>query len=96
MADLTAEPGRMDGLAGRVDAAATGVARDVDGLATAAGVLGERWTGAAQEAFAAAHAGWTGQMTHLEEVLAAAAQAVRTASAAYERADEAVARAWSL
>lgn len=96
MADVTAEYDELPRVAVAVGTASEGIGDERARLVAAARDLGGRWTGAAQRAFAAAHGTWDGDMAHLEQVLAAAAEAVQTSSAAYRRADEAVARAWSL
>ncbi|QGQ19851.1 WXG100 family type VII secretion target [Cellulomonas sp. JZ18] len=96
MADVTAEYEELLRVAGTVEAGSAGIGDERARLLAAARDLGGRWTGAAQRAFGGAHGAWDGEMAHLEQVLAAAADAVRTSSAAYRRADEAVARAWSL
>lgn len=96
MADVRADPDRMADVARQIETRAADLTEEIDGLERARENLGARWSGAAYEAFEVSHAAWSTTMSDHARTLADAAAAARVAADAYLRADEAVARMWSL
>jgi WXG100 family type VII secretion target len=96
MSDVRAEPEAMDAIAAQVSDEVTAISGTLDGFAAGVNVLAAGWSGQAHDAFDAAYTGWHRDMTAQHDLLDAAAHALRTAADAYDRADRAVARIWSL
>lgn len=96
MRDLKAEPEAIHTIADQVEAESTAIGETLSGFTADTRALAAGWTGAAHDAFAGAAATWHRDMTTRNEMLDALAQAMRTAADAYEQADAAVARIWSL
>ncbi|MDF2491558.1 MAG: family type secretion target [Microbacterium sp.] len=96
MADITVKPDRVDSTAAAVESGAAGIESQLQILQGAERQLLGAWTGDAATAYQGAQDDWVAQMRTLAGVARAAADAARTAAAAYRDADDAVGRAWGV
>lgn len=83
-------------LVARMTRAIEGIGRVLETLDGEVATLAGRWTGEAQQAYAAAQRGWTNQLTALTALASQANQSLGTASTTYDEAERRAAERWAL
>lgn len=90
MIELSVDPDELESVAGDIRTSVTNIGTSLDTLAADLLALSTRWTGAASDAFQAAHRSWNGDMSLLAQRLTAIAKLLDQASAAYVTTETAV------
>ena len=90
------EPTTVDTAGADLRAASEAIAGHTRTLAGASSALRTLWTGSASDAFGSAQDGWQAEIHGMVTAAGLLSTALQESADAYERADRAVARAWSI
>lgn len=96
MTDYSVKPPQVEALGAALEGAALGIETHLASLRRSADALAGRWQGEASDAYQGRQSAWSHDMGTHAQALRGAADAARTAAAAYESADERVGALWSI
>lgn len=96
MKDYSVKPPQVEALGAALEGAAHEIDAHLASLRRSADSLAGRWQGDASDAYQGRQSAWSHDMAAHAQALRGAADAARTAAAAYEAADERVGGLWGI
>lgn len=96
MTDYSVKPAQVEALGAALEGAGHGIDAHLASLRRSADSLAGGWQGEASDAYQARQSSWSHDMAAHAQALRGAADAARTAAAAYETADERVGGLWGM